>query len=526
MSARTTQTPAVSRSKQTYGSMARFSAVCAIAAACVAVVVSALAFVPLLQPEWRVPGWHWIAFSLTVVAAGVFALPVHAAAVRRLSRGLMTFQVGVSVTVIVLLVWSVLASDGPSTEGSVGGQFGQRVTAAALIVALGTVTDAFRKRVPGGWRDNGWATPLVFGVALATGLVWTLVSDVGAGWHTAVCVLAAAVPTTAALAHDSALIFGRNHAREVGIDVSAIDDIRTAAAIGAVVVDAHGTVTTGELTVLDTHPYDDGHKRNLSWFAGALEYQCTNRIGRALGRSSGQGRVTGFQYVEGRGALGSVDRHPVRVGSVDWIGICDPATEGTVLAVEVDGNPLGYLVLDEEVRSHAAKSLQRLSEMGVKPVLVSMGSEAETGRLADRSGADRWHSNMTADDVARLLAELRAEHGGVGIASTRERYGDVFEAADLVVTDRSGSARDGHLDDLDVRHVADTVEWCRQMVRQLAAGQRLAVVWMVIAACIAGSGAVAVAPAASLGVLGAVLVTLRSARVPASLPQRRSTTNG
>src|SRR5690625_7497192 len=88
MSARTTQTPAVSRSKQTYGSMVRFSAVCAIAAACVAVVVSALAFVPLLQPEWRVPGWHWIAFSLTVVAAGVFALPVHAAAVRRLSRSL------------------------------------------------------------------------------------------------------------------------------------------------------------------------------------------------------------------------------------------------------------------------------------------------------------------------------------------------------------------------------------------------------------------------------------------------------
>src|SRR5690625_5551737 len=81
--------------------------------------LSALAFVPLLQPEWRVPGWHWIAFSLTVVAAGVFALPVHAAAVRRLSRGLMTFQVGVSVTVIVLLVWSVLASDGPSPEGPV-----------------------------------------------------------------------------------------------------------------------------------------------------------------------------------------------------------------------------------------------------------------------------------------------------------------------------------------------------------------------------------------------------------------------
>src|SRR5699024_1868809 len=151
-------------------------------------------------------------------------------------------------------------SDGPSTEGAVGGQFGQRVAAAAMIVALGTVTDAVRKRVPGGWRDNGWATPLVFGVALATGLVWTLVSDVGAGWHTAVCVLAAAVPTTAALAHDSALIFGRNHAREVGIDVTAIDDIRTAATIGAVVVDAYGTVTTGELTVLDTHPYDDGHR--------------------------------------------------------------------------------------------------------------------------------------------------------------------------------------------------------------------------------------------------------------------------
>src|SRR5699024_8238905 len=85
---------------------------------------------------------------------------------------------------------------------------------------------------------------------------------------------------------------------------------------------------------------------------------------------------------------------------------------------------------------------------------------------------------------------------------------------------------DGHLDDLDVRHVADTVEWCRQMARQLAAGQRRAVVWMVIAACIAGSAAVAVGPAASLGVLGAGRVTLRSGRVPESLPKRRSSTNG
>lgn len=527
MSARTTDTPAISHRQPAYDtSMARVSAVCAIAAACIAVIVAALAFVPLLQPGWQVPGWQWIAFSLTVVAAGACALPVHAAAVRRLSRGVLTFQIGVSVTVVVLLIWSVLAPDGPSADGAVGGQFSQRVTAAAIIVALGAVAEAVRKRVPGVWRDNGWATPLVFGAALVAGLAWMAVSGVGTGWHIAVCVLAAAVPTTAALAHDTTLIFGRHHAREVGIDVSGIDDIHGAAAVGAVIIDSYGTVTTGELTVLDSHPYDVDHKRNLGWFAGALEYQCTNRIGRALGRSSGRGRVTNFQYVEGQGALGSVDRHPVRVGSIDWIGIRDPESDGTVLAVEVDGTPLGYLVLDEEVRSHAAKSLQRLSDLGVEPVLVSKGSDADTARLAARSGAGRWHSNMSASDVSRLLVDLRSEHGGVGIASPRERYGEVFESADLVVTDRSVDASDHHLDEVDVRHVADTVEWCRQMVRQLAAGRRLAVIWMVIVACIAGSGAVAVTPAASLGVLGAVLVMLRSGRVPASLPQRHSTTDG
>ncbi|MFJ9387188.1 HAD family hydrolase [Nocardioides sp. NPDC101246] len=301
--------------------------------------------------------------------------------------------------------------------------------------------------------------------------------------------------------------------RRRGIESVPRSSWAVAARVDAVVLDRWGTVTTGRLVVTTVDPLDPDHLRNLRWFAGALEHEAEGPLARAVARLSPRGRVTDFGVVPGSGVRGSVDRHPVRVGRPSWVGMADRTDRGTVLGVELDGRPLGYLVVGDEPREDAGASVTRLTSAGMTPVLVSDDGSRETEELAETCGIERWHPEIAPEKRERLVAELQEQGRVVAFVSSRPEDAEAQAAADLAVGGSSGV----RLTDLDLRRVAELISLARGVVLARRWAGPVALVPAVVGAVAAILGAGSVLLAA-----GCALLCVVTAAVAAAIPVARS----
>lgn len=257
------------------------------------------------------------------------------------------------------------------------------------------------------------------------------------GWHAAghggaraaIAVLLLATPIGMVLA----TVLPRVLTQRVGhrLGVTSLDDslLEQWGGVRTLVIDPFRTLTTGNLVVTDVHPVDPDHERNLRWFAGALAHSYDDPIGRAVAKLAGRGRLTNVAQEPGLGIRGSVDRHPVRVGHPQWIGVPEnPAVRvGTAVAVDVDQRPLGQIVVAEEVRLDAARQLDRLRRSGLTPALASARREEEIERLARLSSSQTWHAET---DPYQYAKELAAGEGLVGLVR-----GEPDDSATILMVD-------------------------------------------------------------------------------------------
>ncbi|WP_028473594.1 HAD family hydrolase [Nocardioides alkalitolerans] len=210
--------------------------------------------------------------------------------------------------------------------------------------------------------------------------------------------------------------------------------------VDALVADASGFVTDGELQVVAVQPVEPDHDRNLRWFAGALQHQGEGPVARAISRLSSNGRVTDVRRVPGAGIEGAVDRHPVRVGDPRWLGLATPpvATGGHTVAVEVDGRTLGSITVAERVRPEAPGSLGRLVEAGWSLRLVSASGELEARRLATETSYDVVAA-ADADGWRAAVSDLRGAGRTVACVAGAGAWGSAPAEADLWLTSRTGA---------------------------------------------------------------------------------------
>jgi hypothetical protein len=241
---------------------------------------------------------------------------------------------------------------------------------------------------------------LVLGAAVVL-VCWT-VTDAGSALTAALLVLVAGLPAAAELGPRWCRWWGGRRGVPLPTDVD------RAARVDSLLLDV-GTVTTGRLKVAVVEPIREGDERNLRWFAGALGHAGDDEVARALARGAPRGRLSGVVAHPGDGIAGSVDRHPVRVGTPAWIGRGapdHPPLPGTTVAVEVDGRLLGRLGLVAEVRPEAAPAVARVAGLGIEAVLVSAGPVEEAARLAAELGEVRWEAPLDAAALAAIVASL------------------------------------------------------------------------------------------------------------------------
>ncbi len=270
--------------------------------------------------------------------------------------------------------------------------------------------------------------PVVLALALIT-LVATMATGAGAvhAFTAAVAVVIIACPCALGLATPTALLVGTGRGAQLGLLIKGPEVLESTRRVDTIVLDKTGTVTTGAMSLLGSHPGPGTDASELLLLAGALEAASEHPIAAAVTAAAREQfgdlpAAAEFANSPGLGVTGSITRsvadgrtvtHAVVVGRpallAEWGLHLDEtlaaaktdaeATGRTVVAVAWDGQTRGLLVVGDSVKDASAAAVTRFRELGLQPMLLTGDNAAAATAIAAQVGID------PADVIADVLPQ-------------------------------------------------------------------------------------------------------------------------
>ncbi|KRF20657.1 carbonate dehydratase [Nocardioides sp. Soil797] len=342
-------------------------------------------------------------------------------------------------------------------------------------------------------RISGIFVPVVIAIAVGTFGFW-LGSDAGvSGSLTAmVAVLIVACPCALGLATPTALMVGTGRGAQLGILIKGPEVLEQTRKVDTVVLDKTGTVTTGQMSLAETHIATGEDEAEVLRLAGALEDASEHPIARAVAegaRSAGAlGTVEDFTNVEGLGVQGIVDGCAVLVGrpqlltqdgQTQWAqhltddlqrAFDDASDRGlTAVAVGWDGRPRAVLVVADRVKDTSADAIAQLKELGLRPILLTGDNERVARTVAGQVGiaADDVFAEVLPGDKVDVVKRLQSEGRVVAMVGDGVNDAAALAQSDLGLamgtgTDVAIEASDLTLVRGDLRVAADAIRLSRR----------------------------------------------------------------
>ena len=328
--------------------------------------------------------------------------------------------------------------------------------------------------------------PIVMALALLSLVGW-LLAGAGAAFAftAAVSVLIIACPCALGLATPTALLVGTGRAAQLGILVKGPQVLESTRRVDTIVLDKTGTVTTGQMQVVQVIPADVAPPEVLR-LAGAVEDASEHPIAAAIvaaARAAGPlPPVESFKAAAGLGASGVVEGHAVAVGRLAWIeqawsvGLPQAlaaqveqarASGHTLVGVARDGSLAGVLAVADTVKPTSAEAVRGLRALGLEPILLTGDHAAVAAEVARAVGIDEVIAEVLPAGKVEAVAALQAKGRVVAMAGDGINDAAALATADLGIamgtgTDVAVEASDLTLVTGDLRAAVDAIALSRR----------------------------------------------------------------
>jgi Cu+-exporting ATPase len=329
--------------------------------------------------------------------------------------------------------------------------------------------------------------PAVLGVAVLTLLAW-LVFDggVAAAFTAAVAVLIIACPCALGLATPTALLVGTGRGAQLGILIKGPEVLESTRRVDTVVLDKTGTVTTGQMSVLDVHPAAGVDEDDVLWLAGAVENASEHPVGRAVAAAAKKRfpelpTVSEFATVDGLGVHAKVDGHAVLIGRPEFLAQRGVPLTGqlkhaqqraaaagrTAIAVAWDDEARAVLMVADSVKPTSAAAIAGLRALGLHPVLLTGDNEAAARTVAEEVGIDDVIAQVLPEDKVTTVKSLQEKGKVVAMIGDGVNDAAALAQADLGLsmgtgTDVAIEAADVTLVRGDLRAAVDAIRLSRR----------------------------------------------------------------
>ncbi|WP_457089865.1 heavy metal translocating P-type ATPase [Microvirga sp. P5_D2] len=265
----------------------------------------------------------------------------------------------------------------------------------------------------------------------------------------ALAVLVVATPCPLILAVPVAIVSGVSRAAKAGVLVKGGRALEALARVRVLVIDKTGTLTHGQARIVDIRPVAGPSPEKLLQLAASLDQASKHVIARALvleaqSRGLDLRPPTDVEEIPGEGLEGIVDGCRVVVGGVRFVSQRVPKTTGAladghypigsvVVAVAVDGEPAGLLILADSLRSEAAQVIHSLRRLGIIRIIMASGDRHDVAEAVTVGlHLDEVHADLTPERKIGIVQDEK-RHGLVMMIGDGVNDAPALAASDLGV---------------------------------------------------------------------------------------------
>jgi heavy metal translocating P-type ATPase len=231
-------------------------------------------------------------------------------------------------------------------------------------------------------------------------------------------VLVASCPCALVLAAPATSIAAIAVAARHGVLVKGVAFLEELATVNSVVLDKTGTVTLGELRLVETRPEPGIDAREMMRIAGTLGAASNHPVARALAALvPGEQRliVTEVKETQGLGILAQVGDAIMALGRPELFRDLriatspPPAHDGPIAGVSCGSRFLGWMLFADEARAEARQAVAELKALGLERQVLLTGDRATVAeRVAAYLGiAEVRAEALPEQKLACVLGEMK-----------------------------------------------------------------------------------------------------------------------
>jgi P-type Cu2+ transporter len=347
-----------------------------------------------------------------------------------------------------------------------GGSLRVRVTAVGEETALSGIMRLVAEAQASNSRAQALAdraAALLFYVALGAGIVtlgvWFALGQPEDALVRTATVLVIACPHALGLAIPLVIAISTTLGARNGLLVKDRLALERAKDLEIVIFDKTGTLTRGQPVLAAVAAAPGVDENELLALAAGVEADSEHPLARAIVVGAQQRgiepqRVTGFEALAGRGAQAAVDGHQVSVGGPRLLSelkaepprtleaVADEwsSTGRTVLYVVRDGEVLGAVSTEDEIRPESIEAVQLLHEIGLRVAMITGDAQSVAESVAQRIGIDEMAAQVLPADKADAVKRFQA--GGKRVAMVGDGVNDAPALAQADVGIAIGAGTD------------------------------------------------------------------------------------
>lgn len=253
------------------------------------------------------------------------------------------------------------------------------------------------------------------------GLAWMVSQDP----IRVLAVLVVATPCPLILAVPVAIISGMSRVARHGVLVKSGGVLEAMSTIRTAIVDKTGTLTHGRASIAGIRTKGSISQDEVLVLAASLDQASSHVLAAALITAAAERGLnlaapTDIREAPGEGIAGNVGGQRVVIGSIDYVrrAVDGPAADEMLegiepellaVAVAIDGEMAGVILLQDRVRSDAGDMLATLRKAGVRRIVLASGDKVDIAEAVGRQiGADLTMGNLTPQQKVDLV---KAEGG-------------------------------------------------------------------------------------------------------------------
>lgn len=324
-------------------------------------------------------------------------------------------------------------------------------------------------------------TPLVVVLAiLITVVPPLLLAQPYSDWlYKALVLLVIACPCALVISTPVTVVSALASAARRGILIKGGVYIEEGRRLSRIALDKTGTLTHGLPKVTDVIPFDSIEEVELLRLAASLDAPSEHPVATAIvdAYKGERASVQEFESITGRGVSGVVDGQQYFLGNhrlAHEEDYCRAEVEAVLEDLEEQGKTvvilgnadraLGVIAVADTVRETSIQAVKELHDLGVRTLMLTGDNARTANAIAAQVGIDDARGDLLPEDKRKIITELTADKGHVGMVGDGINDAPALAQADIGFA-MGAAGTDTALETADVALMQDDLRKIPEFIR-------------------------------------------------------------